>query len=61
MLIQPISSFSFHAQHIERDNADKNTSSTRKNALWSRSYCFITTGGATIDVIKKYIENQKRP
>ena len=30
MLIQPISSFSFHAQHIERDNADKNASSLEK-------------------------------
>ena len=27
--------------------------------FWSRSYCLLTTGGATIDVVKKYIENQK--
>jgi putative transposase len=26
--------------------------------FWSRSYMILTTGGATIDVIKKYIENQ---
>jgi len=26
--------------------------------FWSRSYCLLTTGGATIDVVKKYIENQ---
>ena len=26
--------------------------------FWSRSYCLLTTGGAPIDVIKKYIENQ---
>lgn len=29
-----------------------------KKYFWSRSYCLITTGGATIDVVKKYIENQ---
>ena len=29
-----------------------------KEYFWSRSYCLITTGGATIDVVKKYIENQ---
>ena len=26
--------------------------------FWSRSYMVLTTGGATIDVIKKYIEEQ---
>ena len=29
-----------------------------KEYFWSRSYCLITTGGATIDVVKTYIENQ---
>ncbi|MFO7887379.1 MAG: IS200/IS605 family transposase [Eubacteriales bacterium] len=29
------------------------------STLWSRSYCILTTGGATIETIKKYIENQK--
>lgn len=29
-----------------------------KEYFWSRSYCLLTTGGVTIDVIKKYIENQ---
>lgn len=29
-----------------------------KEYFWSRSYCLLTTGGATIDVVKKYIENQ---
>lgn len=26
--------------------------------FWSRSYCLLTTGGAPIEVIKKYIETQ---
>ena len=29
-----------------------------KPALWTRAYCLLTTGGATIEVIRKYIENQ---
>lgn len=29
-----------------------------KEYFWSRSYCLLTTDGVTIDVIKKYIENQ---
>lgn len=27
--------------------------------FWSDSYCILTTGGASIEVIKKYIEKQK--
>ena len=29
-----------------------------KEYFWSRSFCLITTGGVTIDVIRKYIESQ---
>lgn len=29
-----------------------------KEYFWSKSYCLITTEGATIDVVKKYIETQ---
>lgn len=29
-----------------------------KPYFWSHSYMVLTTGGATIEVIKKYIENQ---
>lgn len=29
-----------------------------KEFFWSRSYCLLTTGGAPITVIKKYIESQ---
>ncbi len=29
-----------------------------KEHFWSPSYCLISTDGATIDVIRKYIENQ---
>ncbi|MFA1508030.1 IS200/IS605 family transposase [Priestia aryabhattai] len=29
-----------------------------KEMFWSRSFCLLTTGGAPIEVVKKYIENQ---
>ncbi|MGM7681762.1 transposase, partial [Cytobacillus sp. Hm23] len=29
-----------------------------KPYFWNRSYMVLTTGGATIDTIKKYIEEQ---
>ena len=29
-----------------------------KEYFWSHSYCLVTTGGAPLDVVKKYIENQ---
>ena len=33
-----------------------------KENFWSRSFCLLTTGGAPIEVIKRYIENQgERP
>lgn len=29
-----------------------------KEHFWSRSFCLLTAGGAPLEVIKKYIENQ---
>lgn len=29
--------------------------------LWTRAYCLLTTGGATTDTIKQYVEKQERP
>jgi putative transposase len=31
-----------------------------KPVLWTRAYCLITTGGAILDIIKKYIEKQDK-
>ena len=31
-----------------------------KEMFWSKSYCLLTTGGAPIETIRKYIENQGR-
>lgn len=30
----------------------------RDGVFWSPSYCLLTTGGAPIDIIKKYIQSQ---
>ena len=29
-----------------------------REMFWSRSFCLLTTGGATIDTIRRYIESQ---
>jgi putative transposase len=29
--------------------------------FWSPSYCVVSVGGATLDIVKEYIENQDRP
>ena len=29
--------------------------------FWSPSYCCVSVGGATLEVVKKYIENQRTP
>ena len=31
-----------------------------KEKFWSQSYCLISTGGVTVDVIKQYIQTQGR-
>jgi len=32
-----------------------------KPVLWSRAYCLLTAGGAPIEILREYIENQDRP
>ena len=32
-----------------------------KPVLWSPSYCMVSAGGAPLDIIKRYIEDQNRP
>jgi putative transposase len=33
----------------------------RKPVLWSRSYCLVSAGGAPLEVLRAYIQNQERP
>jgi len=32
-----------------------------KPVLWSPSYCIVSAGGAPIEILRQYVENQKRP
>ena len=32
----------------------------KKPVLWTRAYCLLSAGGAPLETIKKYIENQGR-
>jgi putative transposase len=32
-----------------------------KPYFWSRAYCLVSTGGAPLDIVQKYIQNQDRP
>ena len=32
-----------------------------KPVLWTRAYCLISAGGAPLEVLKEYIQNQERP
>jgi len=32
-----------------------------KPVLWSPSYCIISAGGAPIEILRQYVEDQKRP
>ena len=32
-----------------------------KPVLWSRAYCLLTAGGASLEVLREYINNQDRP
>ena len=29
-----------------------------KEMFWSQSFCLLTTGGVTVDIIKQYIQSQ---
>jgi len=46
---------------IRRDFKDHIDKFYWEPKFWSNSYLILSTGGATIEVIKRYIENQKSP
>ena len=45
---------------VRRDFPEYLTKYYWKDSFWSDSYLVLTTGGATIDIIKEYISNQKK-
>jgi putative transposase len=46
---------------IRRDYAGYLANFYWKPFFWSESYLILSTGGATIDIIRQYIENQSTP
>ncbi|GAB3808363.1 IS200/IS605 family transposase [Virgibacillus kimchii] len=46
------------SRYIRKEFADHLKNYYWKQVFWSRSYMVLSTGGATIDVIKRYIEQQ---
>src|SRR5262245_32422007 len=43
---------------IHRDYKERLNRIYRKRVFWHRTYCLISSGGATIEVLRKYIEEQ---
>lgn len=46
---------------LRRDFSEHFRKTYWKPVLWSRTYCILSSGGAPIEVIRKYIENQNTP
>ena len=49
------------SRRLRKAFANELSKTYRKPVLWSQSYCVISVGGAPLDVVKKYIEQQARP
>ncbi len=46
---------------IRREFWDRVKTMLWGNHFWSPSYCIVSCGGASLDVVKAYIENQQTP
>ena len=49
------------ARVLRRDFRKELEQVYKEPTLWSRSYCAISVGGAPLEVLKRYIEEQERP
>jgi putative transposase len=49
------------SRELKRSFPELNQVTWRKNALWSPSYFVGSVGGAPLEVLKQYIEQQNRP
>lgn len=49
------------SRRLRKEFANELSKTYRKPVLWSQSYCVISVGGAPLDAVKKYIEQQARP
>lgn len=46
------------SRRVRKDYAEHLARFYRKPVFWSASYCLLSTGGASIETIRAYIENQ---
>lgn len=46
---------------LRRDHSKHLAQFYSKPVLWSGSYCILSTGGAPIEVIKRYLQSQNSP
>lgn len=53
-----INSYKSASSRLIKKEYPKTKDKLWKGAFWSKSFCLLTTGGAPIEVIKKYIEKQ---
>ena len=49
------------ATTINEFYASTSLSTSRKPVLWSPSYCVVSAGGASLEVLRKYIDGQDSP
>ena len=53
-----INAYKSASSRIIKKEFPKIRKSLWKEMFWSQSFCLLTTGGATIDIIKQYIQSQ---
>lgn len=53
-----INAYKSASSRIIKKEFPKIRTSLWKEMFWSQSFCLLTTGGATVDIIKQYIKTQ---
>ena len=53
-----INAYKSASSRIIKKEFPKIRKSLGKETFWSQSFCLLTTGGVTIDIIKQYIQSQ---
>ena len=49
------------SRKIRKEFAEHLSNYFYEPVLWTRAYCLITAGGAPIEILREYIQNQERP
>lgn len=49
------------SRYLKKEFQDRFEKYYWKDALWSGSYYISSCGGVTVEVLKKYVQNQNRP